>query len=184
MIQLDNTLFDDIVLYEQIDRETCINEIQKRCWSLPVNCDSPGLFKQFVNHFFKKNYNIFRELWETMQYDYNPIENYDRYENSNREMENAQNSERELNADTENEVSAMNSSDYQPDRKQTDSSKDNFGTSGNGTDVFESHIHGNIGVTTSQQMIQAQREVVRYDFYNEVAEKFENELCVSNYSDY
>ena len=65
MLQIDETIFDNIVLYEKIDKEICICEIEKRCLSLTVNCDFPSLFKSFVESFFKKNYDIFRELWET-----------------------------------------------------------------------------------------------------------------------
>ena len=164
MLQIDGTIFDNIILYEKIDREICICEIEKRCLSLTVNCDFPPLFKSFVELFFKKNYDIFRELWETKLYEYNPIENYDRNETS----------ERILSNDGENKVSAMNSSEYQPDSKAIS----------NGSDVYNARTHGNIGVTTTQAMIEEQRRVVRYDFYEEVARMFENELCVSNYGTY
>lgn len=164
MLQIDETIFDNIKLYEKIGKETCICEIEKRCLSLTVNCDFPSLFKSFVEQFFRKNYDIFRELWETKLYEYNPIENYDRNETS----------ERILSNDGENKVSAMNSSDYQPDSQ----------ASSNGSDVYNARTHGNIGVTTTQAMIEEQRSLVRYDFYTEVARMFENELCVSNYGTY
>ena len=164
MLQIDETIFDNIRLYEKIDKETCIYEIEKRCLSLTVNCDFPSLFKSFVEQFFRKNYDIFQELWETKLYEYNPIENYDRNETS----------ERILSNDGENKVSAMNSSDYQPDSKAIS----------NGSDVYNGRTHGNIGVTTTQAMIEEQRRVVRYDFYAEVARMFEDELCVSNYGTY
>ena len=184
MLQLDPSIFDGIVLYEKIDREICINEIEKRCLSVPVNCDYPALFKKFVHHFFNKNYNIFRELYETMLYEYNPIENYDRYEDSDRTVDSSENSSRTQINNSESKISAMNSSDYQPDKKVTDNGNDSFSGTGNGKDKYTSHIHGNIGVTTSQQMIEAQRKLVRYDFYEEVAKRFEDELCVSNYATY
>lgn len=161
MLQIDETIFDNIKLYEKIDKETCICEIEKRCLTLTVNCDFPSLFKSFVEQFFRKNYDIFRELWETKLYEYNPIENYDRTETSEHIISNS----------GEQKISAMNSSEYQPDSS----------ASSDGSDVFNARVHGNIGVTTSQQMIEAQRELVRYDFYEEVARMFEDELCVSNY---
>ena len=176
MLQIDETIFDNILLYEKIDKEICICEIEKRCLSLTVNCDFPSLFKSFVELFFKKNYDIFRELWETKLYDYNPIENYDRNENSSRNEKR----DRTLTDNNENKVSAMNSSDYQPDSMSQNSGKDVF----NGSNTFNSRIHGNIGVTTTQTMIDEQRRTVRYDFYGEVARMFEDELCVSNYGTY
>ena len=212
MLQIDRTIFDNIMLYEKIDKEICICEIEKRCLSLTVNCDFPSLFKSFVELFFKKNYDIFRELWETKLYEYNPIENYDRNESSERILTNGrkenskriltngrkENSKRILANDGENKVSAMNSSDYQPDSKTVNNGSDTFNattdddgsdvynatTDDDGSDVYNARTHGNIGVTTTQAMIEEQRKVVRYDFYSEVARMFEDELCVSNYGTY
>lgn len=188
MLQIDGTIFDNIILYEKIDKEICISEIEKRCLSLTVNCDFPSLFKSFVELFFKKNYDIFRELWETKLYEYNPIENYDRNESSEHILTNGrkEDSKRVIANNGENKVSAMNSSDYQPDSQTINEGTDTFNASTNddGSDVFNGRTHGNIGVTTTQAMIEEQRKVVRYDFYGEVARMFEDELCVSNYGTY
>lgn len=54
-------------------------------------------------------------------------------------------------------------------------------TTNSGTRDFDSHIHGNIGVTTSQQMIQAELELRKFDIYTDIARRFEKEFLIQVY---
>lgn len=112
------------------------------------------------------------------------------------------------NDTTTNEVSAYNSSGYQADRKETlahgmtetvthgktdalahGETVTETQTHGlqirdvnDGTETYTEHTHGNIGVTTNQQMIEQELELLRhFDVYGFIAEKFESELCLMIY---
>ena len=50
-----------------------------------------------------------------------------------------------------------------------------------GDEKYTSHIHGNIGVTTSQQMITSELELRKFDIYEEIAGRFEHEFLVQVY---
>lgn len=113
---------------------------------------------------------------------------------------------------TTNTISAFNSSTYQPDNeskttygKQNDLThghtitteygkidKDNSGyqfsrsyneqTAHTGDDTLKQHSHGNIGVTTNQQMIEQELELLRhFDIYGYIAEQFENDNMIMIY---
>ena len=43
------------------------------------------------------------------------------------------------------------------------------------------HTSGNIGVTTTQQMIQAQRDIVRFTVYDTILQDFKERFCVQVY---
>lgn len=193
MLQIDNSLFDNIVLYEKIDKDVMLTEIFKRCGSLPCIDFNPDLYKIFVENFFKKYYNMFKKLYDSMYFDYNPLENMNRTKESQMVRENDRNTTSEQHGsdsnvtDSENQISAMDSNDYQPDRKTSSDSttSSDVNASGsekeNGKDTYTENEHGTIGVITNQDMIEKERRVVRYDFYREVAGMYENELCVSIY---
>lgn len=51
----------------------------------------------------------------------------------------------------------------------------------NVTHTYTERTHGNIGVTTSQQVIQSERDLVRYDFYMEIVNSFKKEFCLLVY---
>ena len=43
------------------------------------------------------------------------------------------------------------------------------------------HLRGNIGVTTTQQMIEAQREIVDFNVINFIVRSFINRFCIEVY---
>lgn len=50
-----------------------------------------------------------------------------------------------------------------------------------GQDMTESRIHGNIGVTTSQQMIQSEREVASFNYILTILNDVVNDICSMMY---
>lgn len=98
---------------------------------------------------------------------------------------------------SEHTMSADNSDSYEPDYKDTASRHDTQESeSSNRVDVTgdravdettgETYSHklrayGNIGVTTTQEMLEAQRKLVRYNVYNEIADSFKEEFCLYLY---
>lgn len=98
---------------------------------------------------------------------------------------------------SEHTMSADNSDSYEPDYKDTASRHDTQESeSNNRVDVTgdravdettgetysrKLRAYGNIGVTTTQEMLEAQRKVVRYNIYNEIADSFKEEFCLYMY---
>lgn len=108
---------------------------------------------------------------------------------------------------TVNEVSAFDSSSYQPADQSTMDEDGTVTVDGTGTDTFahtgtdtvdysgtikdeggetvnSSHggrIHGNVGVTTSQQMLQAELDIARFNLINQITDLFLTELCICVY---
>lgn len=63
--------------------------------------------------------------------------------------------------------------------KDTENEKVNGGRTGRHTRV--GRAHGNIGVTTSQQMIQSERDLVIFNLYDLIAESFIENFCLMVY---
>lgn len=113
---------------------------------------------------------------------------------------------------TEHQVSAFNASTYQPDNRETlghgetvnddltyghtidddttyghviaSSGSKTETTSDNtsGTESYIEHTHGNIGVTTNQDMISQELDLLqRFNAYDWIAAKYERELCLQIY---
>lgn len=181
MLQIYENLFENIRLYEKIDRDVCLTEIFKRCGDLPCIDFNPDIYKSYVEQFFAKNYDVFRNLYDSLHYEYEPLENLNRTDETQRVVENTAENTDTNNTNQENTISAMDSTSYQPDRKNELSSNTNSKSTNKGKDTYISKSHGTIGVITNQDMIEKQRRVVRYDFYADVAALYEKDLCVSLY---
>lgn len=107
------------------------------------------------------------------------------------------------NNDVESKTSAFNANDYQPNEKTTN--QINYGSSDKNdvnlsqtripnitetrtpnikrtrTPNLENHIHGNIGVTTSQQMLESELQLQYWNLYNKISNLFMKEFCVMVY---
>lgn len=132
---------------------------------------------------------------------YSPIENYDRNESwtdthnlaqniSNQSAVQSAGNSTASNTNTE-AVTGFNSDDWT--NKQRDSGSSS-GTSNNttnssgsesrtdtGTLSRTSRVHGNIGVTTNQQMIQAEIELRKTDIYQMITQEFIKMFCLGVY---
>ena len=49
------------------------------------------------------------------------------------------------------------------------------------TAIHAGRTHGNIGVTTSQQMLQSELDIARFNLYDEAADLFLREFCIYTY---
>ena len=120
-------------------------------------------------------------------------------------------SKSEGSGDTTNTRSAYNSSVYQPHDKSESSSEgkntsssltsadgktstdsitnniDSVVNSSTGTgseingSIHSGRMHGNIGVTTSQQMLEAELNIAKWNLYDEIADLFISEFCIYLY---
>ena len=114
---------------------------------------------------------------------------------------NAANSKSTGSGNTEDKKSAYDASTYSPYQKSdTSSSGTNNSTSVESNNYsdnlehneqgneFESNFntrtgraHGNIGVTTSQQMLQSEIDVSKFNLYDEISNLFLSEFCIYTY---
>lgn len=197
----DNTLFDNIVIPDNADKNVLITEILRQCAGNESRYQSPKLLKRMIENFFKTNEWKFSELWKTTEYDYDPLVNYDleisetkeREENNDRtrNVESTGNSTDNSEGSVEDSVSAYNVSGYSP-KDKTDSrginTNNSFNTGietenskGDGTETITRHEKGDNSARSTQYMIKEQRDIVNFNWYQIVANEFEDELTITLY---
>lgn len=203
-------LFKDVQLTDKLNVTTCVDNIIERWGTCDLIISNPSILVRRTQLFFLKNYDNFDKMAEALLAEYDPIENYNRYEDTkeNRDVERSGGNESSASGsgtsgsggsntyglnNTEHQVSAMNSNDYQPRSKDINSQRvDSFtnetttsdsssasGSFDESTDddfTRDSHIHGNIGVTTSQQMIESEIELRKFNIYDYIADLYANEF--------
>ena len=57
----------------------------------------------------------------------------------------------------------------------------NYNENSNNTNIVKGRAHGNIGVTTTQQMLQQEREVAKFNLYDYIAQMFKERFCILIY---
>lgn len=76
----DSSVFDLMQIPAALNRETLIENIIAETAELEVLYPNPVVFKNLVGVWSAKQLDIWNRLYATTQYEYNPIENYNRYE--------------------------------------------------------------------------------------------------------
>ena len=204
--QYDQTLLDDIVLPDGIDKDNLVAEIMRNSGDLYPYHQVLEYLKRNINFWFARRLFDFERMYEALRTEYSPIENYDRKENITRDYENSGSDKASTTLgstttssnvgsnDNENKVSAYNETDYTNREKDTQSYNSTVTNTGSGTDTTQTYyglkrkevedirVHGNIGVTTSQQMIESEMSLrAKYDIYKIIAKEFEREFLVQIY---
>ena len=80
LYQWDNTVFDLMVIPQALDKNTLVDNLLAQTAELEVLYPNPVVFKNLVGVWSHKQIDIWERLYQTTQYEYNPIENYNRYE--------------------------------------------------------------------------------------------------------
>ena len=124
--------------------------------------------------------------------DYRPLENYDMEEirtpNLTENLTRKQNTDTNVNQSTESGIYGFNSTESQPTATGTGDThttglKANNEIADTKTNTGTESLtrHGNIGVTTSQQMLESEIKLRQYNFIEEVFKDIDSILCLKVY---
>lgn len=181
----DNTLFDGLTLPTGIDKDICINEILRRCGEFELIYSDLDFNKSMIAQFGNKHNRTFTKWIEGLAEEFNPLHNYDRHEiyTDTHKSNAVSNSATSTSSNADRKVSAYDASTMQPKENETS------GGSGTGSAVnssndeikHEAHLYGNIGVTTSTQMLEDFLRVERWNIYEHIADIFCDEFCIPVY---
>lgn len=193
LVNYDHDLFKNLRLPEGADVDIFINTLLVEFGMFGVVYPNAEFMRDTaIPAWCDKWQYSFKQLWKALQADYNPIENYDRQEHwtdspditRSESGSNESNMTGNENSNVYGDVSAYNSSDYQAqDRTRSDSSnasngKNQYSNSNreSGVTTHDGRIHGNIGVTTNQQMIESELQLRKQSFYGYAATLFMQDL--------
>lgn len=201
----ERSVFDSLVLPEGIDKDVLIGSIILRCQEFELLYSEPDFLIQAVNVWSRKNYRTFEKWVKALNVEYDPLYNYDRSEeytdihsgsfSSSGSGSNTQtNNLTDTNADTlTHSEKAYNDTNYVgTTQDQSNGSVTRTGTASNAvsnsnqgndsyTNTHRARLFGNIGVTTSQQMLQSELDIARWNLYEHIADLFCNEFCIMVY---
>lgn len=257
----DSTLFDDMALPSGIDKTMTVSAILTRSGEFEVLYPEIDFMKQMISFTANKWNRTFTKWYEALQLTYDPIYNYDRYEewtdngtdtgnitkhgtdsgtitdsgtdtgtinhtttdtgtltnsgttgndesssssgqtdtlvnayNNNTLVEDGQskstqsatskssgtsnNTETHNLSGSDNETRNLkNGNQNLRDLESSNNENRDLATS----DTHSGHMYGNIGVTTSQQMLESELELAEWNLYEHIADVFVRELCIPVY---
>lgn len=256
----DNTIFDELYLPDGVDKDIVINLIMLGFGGCESYIQDPNVLKMMIGWWSKSCKYAWDGLVKSTQFDYNPIENYDRKEKflhktddvetvnesgtekfeksgtttekrsgtntvtesgTRKTQESGTRSRQESGSrETVTSVSAYNSENWSNDRKEVTTPQDytetetpnitttetpditttetpditvettpdtvdtrtpdiEHKTTRDNKTIDAGRAHGNIGVTTTQQMIEEERRVVQFSVEQYIADAFADKFIIT-----
>ena len=244
LYQWDQTLFDLMTIPTALDKDTLVDNLLAETAELEVLYPNPVVLKNLIGVWSAKNIDVWNRLYASTQFEYNPIENYNRYEEGSNDgggstthsgTDTTGKTETHTGTDrrvidkdwtgtdttagtsksghwiagydaptptaqddglfkqTRDEGESESTVTYNSSEDTTDALTHGESITGSGTITHgekvittnegshELHAHGNIGVTTTQELIKEEREVDRFNVYDIIIEDFKMRFCILVY---
>lgn len=205
MESMGDDLFKYLTLPAGLDKQLLVNNILLQGGEFESLYGDPYFVQNMIGVWADKWQRTFEKWLEALSIDYDPLYNYDRHEiytDTKNENETSGRTEKVTatdkstssgNGTTTNTVSAYDSAGYSPhDQSSSLSSGSNDSTATtdvkgdndrklNGSLKHDAHLYGNIGVTTSQQMLKDELDVQTWNIYEHITDLFCNEFCIYVY---
>lgn len=197
LFEYDNTLFDNLTVPTGMDKNLVISDILTECSDFCLLYPNFDFMKALIGVWSQKEQTIWQRLYESENITYNPIENYDRHESISRSVSSEASGESTANSKASSTGSGTSKAgrtaydsgsikdvaqtdNINSDQSQGDSTESSS-SSTSGVETVVNHTHGNIGVTTAQQMIEGYREVSKFCVYDYILQSFKDRFCVQVY---
>lgn len=205
----EESIFSSLTLPDGIDKETLTNYILLESMDFESVYTDPAFLRDAISIWGKTNYRTFKKWYEAQQLSYDPIYNYDRYEEwtdkgtegkttSGGQTGKSTAKNNELNTSQgqqDHYVAPSDTNELTQDEQARNLTTDNI----NGTQVIDSqidttgkedaatsgehkgHLWGNIGVTTSQQMLESEYDIAEWNIIKHITDMFLQKFCIMVY---
>lgn len=183
----DPSIFDGVEFPSNISVQDFVDSLLMQCGEMPVLYSSPPLLKSLIRVWSNVSQYTWNRLAATLTAEYNPIENYDRteeWEDTNTNTSHYTNSANNTsNGSTKEQVYGYNNLNTPADNSASTSASTSADTSDSAgttttTGSRKGRAHGNIGVTTTQEMLESERRVAMFNFYDTVIRDFQKRFLI------
>lgn len=182
-------LFQNMKIPAGIDRQDLIDNILEQGAAFEILYPDFEYLQFSIGAWSKRWYRTMEKWLEALNVSYDPLNNYDRHEEwtDNDNVSGTTETEAGVNTTGDDELSvvAYNSDQYH-NKEKTDSSGTSTSTGSSKTDTdaeskHKGHLWGNIGVTTSQEMLREELDVQKFNLIQQITDLFLTEFCIMVY---
>ena len=189
LYQYNGKLFDGLKLPEGVDRETVINNLLAETAEFEMLYPDAKFMAHMIAVWSAKELPIWEKLENTLHYNYDPISNYDKTEEWTDEnkgtVRNTANSNGGTSGTDTKKVAGYNSETLVTSEGSTSEVNSTLESTveaeKNDNGKRSGHVFGNIGVTTTQKMIEEERRVSQFNISDYIIDSFKRRFCLLVY---
>ena len=185
LYQWNNELFKNLELPDDLDASILIDNILVRSGEFEVLYADFEFNQYMIGAWSRKWADTFKRWVDALAIEYAPLENYDRKEDwtDTRNGSTSGETSGTTNTTSTNKVSAYDAADFSNKDQNEIYGSDSSSSSGESHEgaKHDGRIHGNIGVTTSQQMLHAELDLGYWNIYEKITDLFLTEFTIPVY---
>lgn len=157
-----------------LDSSVLVNNILLECAELEIVYPEPETLAEAVTVWAQMRSPAWSKIITALDAEYNPVHNYDRYEKIDRTL---------TPGAGFTDTTTVKNPGYNSNTLATagESSVTHAPDGESDTDGVESHMYGNIGVTTAAQMIAGELAIRENDIYTIITNEFRRRFCLLVY---
>ena len=173
LYQVDPTILDGLILPTGMDADNLKDNLLLETESMEILYPNTLFLKMAIQVWAAERLDVWTKLYNTTQLVYDPIENYDRREQSSSSNTGGASGSTTVTGS----ATAYNSDDFADVSKSVSAGSNQSNSSG----TYVSRVHGNIGTVTTQAMIEAERNTVQFCMQEYIINDFITRFCVGVY---
>ena len=182
-------LFQNMKIPAGIDRQDLIDNILEQGAAFEILYPDFEYLQFSIGAWSKRWYRTMEKWLKALNVEYDPLNNYDRHEEwtDNDTVSGKTETSAGVNTTGQDELSvtAYESDQYhkkeKTDTSGTSESTGSSETNTDGTSTHSGHLYGNVGVTTSQEMLREELNVQRFNLIQQITDLFLTEFCIMVY---
>lgn len=177
----NNDIFENLILPDGINKELVTNTILEQCAEFEILYPDFDYMKFSIGLWSQRWYRTFDKWNKDLSLEYNPLHNYDRTEEWTETDKGKATSSDSANSVSDNFVTAYNSDQLrQESRNKTNSSGTQTADTTN-ENIKKGRAYGNIGVTTTVQMLNEDLDFARFNLIQQIVDCFKTDFCILVY---
>lgn len=177
----DQSVLNGLQVPSGIDRQTLIDNLLMECEELEVLYPSVEWMQKAVSAWCRKELPIWSAMVKTLALEYNPIWNKDGKITESRDLQTHGSNATSSGSTATNSRSAYNSSNFENAERDVVSANGSGSADGTEAETITRVEQGNIGVTTTQQMLKEELEIRKTSVYDYIIQSFKRRFCLLVY---
>ncbi len=173
----DETLFDGVRFPEELDHDMVVKRILLDCAELELVYPDLYTMKTALVLWADSSAKSWEKMAYTIYTEYNPLWNKDANITESRDSDTSR--ETAANGTTTGQVTGFNTSEF----TNADHTISESGASESGklAEKIVRRETGNIGITSTQELIQREREIAEFNLTDHIVQDFKRRFCVMVY---
>lgn len=177
----DNSIFDTLNLPDGMNKDALRDRILIETAELSCLYPNPNIFKIALKAWSDTNIQRWERVWNTIQYTYNPFENFDMTEEyEHTRIPNLTQTSQNSGSDTSDSfVKGFDNGSLvqNAQAKATLGTNNTIKNTGSEIESYKKHSYGDASVRAVPDVIKSEREEKLYDFYKYIINDFKRNFC-------